>query len=421
MQGLPRRRRYWRKNDVFSSCCTTVAQWLMVLLWGCSLLASQVFAAERGSIGGLVRLNGQELPEHRIMLIRFDPSGDVQRTPGQTDTAGHFTFDNLETGDAFEYVVGIRHEGQLYRSASVRLQAGEQRTGLVLEVHAETAAPPVAEAPQTTAPLHIFNHLIVLFQRDAHLEVREFLQVQNTSAAPYAGTIQSGGGFSLHIPLPHGYTNLRNLQGLAAENVRTHPTGIYYTAPLLPGDLRVQYTYSLPFPHKVLTLLAERVLPTAALDVLVEESALVATSDLQFGGRVTIEPHTFWHFRGTSLPPQARSWLQVTRNSGPATPLRFAAYMVVVGIALVGLGVPLYHLWYGRRKPLQAVPETQRQTLNAARVQLLQTIARLDDQHAAGGGNVAAYQQQRQVYKAELLALTAQLQEAHDPKEPHPQ
>ena len=58
------------------------------------------------------------------------------------DAQGRFVFENLETGGAFTYVVGIRSEGQLYRSDAIALEAGERRTGVVVEVGQAMAQPP---------------------------------------------------------------------------------------------------------------------------------------------------------------------------------------------------------------------------------------------------------------------------------------
>jgi hypothetical protein len=223
------------------------------------------------------------------------------------------------------------------------------------------------------------------------------------------------------MPLPDGYYNLTDIQGLAPEQVRLHASGLYYTAPLSPGEHRVVYTYSLPLAQKVTTVLAERTIATAVLDVLVEDTRLVANSDLQFGGRVSIDPHTFWHFQGVGLGAHSRSWLQVTQWTEPATPLRIAAYSVIIGIALLGIGRPLYGAWRSRRLQDQppSVTAEHLQVLKAARVRLLQAIARLDEQHATDNVADSVYHERRQAYKTQLLALAEQLQHMQGVKESH--
>ena len=91
-----------------------------------------------GRIRGIIQREGKGFAEQRIMLIRFGPNQDVQRFPGQTDAEGRFLFENLETGPAFTYFVGIRYKEQLHRSDPVILQS-EEPAEVVLEVSEQPA------------------------------------------------------------------------------------------------------------------------------------------------------------------------------------------------------------------------------------------------------------------------------------------
>src|SRR5262249_28789837 len=174
---------------------------------------------------------------------------------------------------------------------------------------------------------------------EEHLAIREVLQLVNSASTPYRGAGRAPGSptVSLYLPLPQDYSNLRGLQGLAAEHVHTDASGVYYTAPLAPGSHRVEYTYALPLRSKVSTILLPRVLDTAALSILVEATQLEATSDLPFSGRVAVESRTFLHFRGTALATQSRSWVQLLRRTGPAPLLRVAAYGLVIALVCLGM------------------------------------------------------------------------------------
>jgi hypothetical protein len=78
--------------------------------------------------------------------------------------------------------------------------------------------------------------------------------------------------------------------------------------------------------------------------------------------------------------------------------------------------MPLRHSWQSREHTDKNAAESLgRQHLQDARRtggQLLQSIARLDDQHADGRVEEAIYVQRRQAYKEQLLALVVQLQSA---------
>jgi hypothetical protein len=366
-----------------------------------------------GRIRGIVQREGQGFAEQRIMLIRFGPNQDVQRFPGQTDAAGRFFFENLETGPAFTYFVGIRYKEQLHRSEPVILQ-GEEPVEVVLEV----SEPPAQEAKGSEAPpqLRIINRLMVIVGRGTHLEVREVIRVANTGTTPYLDKAGHGGaaGISLYLPLPQGHSNMSQVQGLNADYVHVDASALAYLAPLPPGEHQIVYTYNLPWHDSLATILVERTLGTSMLDVLVEDEHLHASSDLAFGGRVTIEPHVFAHFRGTNLEAHARSWLQLTPRQTSASWLHIGAYGLIVGIVLLGVFMPLRDVWHGPAQPepreTNSSQHAPRSDVKGAGRYLLQNIAQLDDEYETGRVDADTYQQRRQAYKEQLCKLVEELQ-----------
>src|SRR5215475_12999575 len=143
-----------------------------------------------GRIRGIVQREGRGFAEQRIMLIRFGPNQDVQRFPGQTDAEGRFLFENLETGPAFTYFVGIRYKEQLHRSDPVTLRS-EEPAEVVLEVSEQPA--PEATVSDALPQLRIINHLMVIVGRGTHLEVREVVRIVNTGTTPYIDRRGHGG------------------------------------------------------------------------------------------------------------------------------------------------------------------------------------------------------------------------------------
>src|SRR5215510_15032744 len=143
-----------------------------------------------GRIRGIIQREGKGFAEQRIMLIRFGTNQDVQRFPGQTDVEGRFLFENLETGPAFTYFVGIRYKEQLRRSDPVILQS-EEPAEVVLEVSEQPA--PEATVSDALPQLRIINHLMVIVGRGTHLEVREVVRIVNTGTTPYIDRAGHGG------------------------------------------------------------------------------------------------------------------------------------------------------------------------------------------------------------------------------------
>ena len=384
-----------------------------------SLLAmcgQYVWAAGEGSVQGIVRNQGQGVAEHRIMLIRFGPQQEVERTPGQTDAEGRFVFAGLEGGAEFTYVVGIRFGEQLYRSAPIVLEPGQQREGVIVEIGEQGS-----EATETPpSQVYIAHHLMAFIWRDERLTVREVVEIVNPTSTPPQGTPHADQGmYSLHLPLPEGYVNFQNLQGLLAEHIQLHASGLSYTAPLEPGSHRVAYSYTLPMPDGMTVVLARRTFATQLLDVLVEDTHLVAASDLQFRGNAPIESHSFFHFRGTELPALSRSWIQLTQLNGSTSLIRLGSYGLTIGIALLGMLIPLRGLWQTRTARMPEVPfiAAQIQQWRATHLRLLHAIARLDDQYEAGRLDAETYQQRRRACKKQLLDIVEQLRAAQQDKE----
>jgi hypothetical protein len=376
------------------------------------------WAQDKGRIQGIVRQQDKAVAEHPIMLIRFGPGQqDVNRTPGQTDAEGRFTFDGLDTGSDFTYVVGIRYEGQLYRSESIALESGQTREDVVLQAGAAGARATENAAPPTQGGVHIGQHIMAVVLRDEHVEVREILGISHPGSEPYEGPVSPAGKspYVLHMPLPEGYDNLRGLQGLDPQHIRSEASGLYYLAPLAPGTHRLFFTYTLPMPEKLTTLMTRHTLPTQVFDIFVESQHLTATSELPLMGHVPIESHTFLHFRGENLEPDTRHWLQLTRlASGAADILRTSSYALIIGMALLGIAIPVVGGWKNRSPSAPRPPATPNQLRQwqAERLQLLQTIAQLDDAREAGALSARQHRQQRQAYKRQLLDIAHQLRSA---------
>src|SRR5262249_9703384 len=150
------------------------------------------------------------------------------------------------------------------------------------------------------------------------------------------------------------------------------------------------------------TILVQRTLTTSTLDVLVEDEQLNTTSDLQFGGRVSIDPHVFAHFRGMNLEAHSRSWLQLTPRQTSISWLHMGAYSLIMGIMLLGVCLPLRNAWHDRvqlERETNVHKHTHSQDVKGTGRYLLRSIAQLDDEHENGTVDDAIYQQHRQAYK----------------------
>jgi hypothetical protein len=392
----------------------------LLLALFCFLIATHpVRSATSGRIEGVVQQEGKAIANHRIMLIRFGPGQEVNRTPGDTDAQGGFAFEGLETGDAFTYVVGIRYEDQLFRSESVQLSDDEPQKNVVLQVGG-AGTPPALSPGADSTPIHISNHIMAIVWREGRLEIREIVNIENPASTPYQGEASGHRNYVLHLSLPDGYEDLRDIQGVAPEHIRSDRFGLYLTQPLAPGSHRLIYNYAVPMPHRVRTLLLRPSLPTGIIDVFADAKQLVATSNFQFLGEVPIQSHTFLHFRGPNPEAGARHWIQVVRLGAYVnSTLRLVSYTSIIAIALMGLVIPLYNQWRCRsRAQGESAPSAAAiQAWQAERAQLLWAIAQLDNAQTNGTLDEALYRQRRQAYKRQLRRVAEELYRANQPLE----
>ena len=377
-------------------------------------LPGWVWAQGPGSIGGVVQSAGQPVDSHRIMLIRFGPDNDVQRTPGKTDAQGAFLFEDLPTAAGFTYFVGIRYEEQLRRSEPILLHEVPKRADIVLNLDDPSAqalpAQPVAPA------LRVTSHLMVLVKRNDRLEVREIIKILNRGTEAFSGSPDAAPGphGSFRLSLPSGYFDLQGVEGdLDSSQVRQHATGLIYTAPLETGEHNLMFTYALPLQGRVMMIVPRRTLSTDLLDILVEEQSFAATSDLEFAGRVSIEPHVFTHFRGADLSERTRSWLQLAQRATDVPALRVGVYGLVVAVSLAGAAGPYVRIRKGGPAVLPPLAQPTAQQVDELRqteLLLLQRISRLDREYEAGTLGEADYHPRRGDYKAQLCHILRQLQ-----------
>jgi hypothetical protein len=389
---------------------------LLVLLCLLCVTPGPAWSAAEGRIEGRVQQEGNAIANHRIMLIRFGPGQDVNRTPGETDAKGGFVFEGLETGDQFTYVVGIRYEGKLFRSESLQLADRETKTEVVVQVGA--AGTSALGSEREPAQVRMPQHIVAIVWRDHRLDIREIVKIENSGPNSYRGELARQRNYVLHVPLPEGYDNLQDVQGVKPEHLRSDRFGLYLTEPLAPGTHQLIYTYTLPMTERVRTLLMRQSLPTGLVDLFIDAQQLVATSSFEFIGEVPIQSHTFLHFRGTASQVGDRNWVQMTRlQTGVSRVLRVASYTLVVAIALLGLAIPLYSQWRRRSQTQDASTSTHAdmQAWQAERSRLLVAIAQLDNDQAAGILEESIYRQQRQHYKQQLRQVAEALYRADQP------
>jgi hypothetical protein len=230
----------------------------------------------------------------------------------------------------------------------------------------------------------------------------------------------TGSGRTLRFVLPPGAMDVMPQAGLQPDALESTPDGFAATDPVRPGRRELAFSYDLPYSSSTLDLTQSFALPVGSFtlfvppdvgDVVGPGMAFQGTAD--FGGRTfrqysvqNVRPGTDVRFRLTGLPAPL---FAKPRDLG----LAVAGFAGVLLLACLILAL--------RRRAVQGpvladttAPEAgvaDDEALDAIedRADLVQSIAELDERHARGGLDAAAYQAERAEQKARLLELTRQV------------
>ena len=215
---------------------------------------------------------------------------------------------------------------------------------------------------------------------------------------------------------------------------------IYDTSPVAPGDSTRQIImrYVIPYDGTQVTVEQEMFYPVQDFTLLVAElpDLQVDVPVLEFGGAQALSQQSYLLWQGLDLAPQRFAvgftgllapgsidprLLQTGQTAGSgstgsaagsnltgaAQPLERWTILLSGAIILLGLVVAL--IWSRRRVRVDLRESTQ--DLRQERNNLIGQIARLDDLHALGELDVAAWERQRSQLKAQLLKIAGQLME----------
>jgi hypothetical protein len=214
---------------------------LAILLF--ALGAETAQAQERVSISGQV-INGTEgaslatpLP---VTLHAFaDGERPVITTSTTADAAGRFSFDGVALGEGWGYVVSVAYAGAVY---SVALAVGDLASPVELKVY---------EATQDAGVVEVTQHVLVVVHVDAkrgQIGAIEFVQLRNTGQRTLVPDLAKPDRVSfLRFSLPPQATELDVQADLPGGQIVSIGTGFAITAPVLPGEHSLRFSYRFPY------------------------------------------------------------------------------------------------------------------------------------------------------------------------------
>ncbi len=340
----------------------------------------------------------------------------------QTDANGRYSFSNLSTVTTTQYLVATSYAGVPYYSDVFAFDANQTTIPVSTTVYETTTDPSVIKVAQT--------HVIIDVQTGV-LNATEVVVVQGTSDRVLVGaTADNPHGATLSVPILEGASDAQFSNPPDADGTTLQGNGVLtYTQPLYPGDnpsnsLVLHYTVpfnppthsfnlKLPYDSATLRILASDVGETIQATELSAPTPFLPPSGgrfIQMSGS-NLKAGTTISVTMTNLPASvAPAPGDISSPAPTAAPtdnnLQLIGGAVLVVAALAGIGLLLYPVLRRRREQAAALPAPAAEAAPDRRMELLQSMADLDDDFEAGKISEADYKQERARLKAELLEQT---------------
>jgi mono/diheme cytochrome c family protein len=357
------------------------------------------------------------LPVTLTAYINFAPTESFTTT---SDASGQFLFDQLATEGGVVYLASTEYDGIRYNSDIISLSSLTPTQSITL---------PVYETSADGRAVHISRaNWLVDFEPGA-LRVGLILAFSNQSDRTFIGQPVEGvnGPATVGLAVPPGAGEIEFSEGVLGGRFQQAGDAVYDTAPVPPGaEVRqIIYSYRLPVEGDSAEFEQRFLYPVASLNLLVTDlPGLVAEApDLTSVGVEKVQNVNFRRWVAEALRnPALRLQLRNIPAIGPVNspdssgagmpppgfapatpPISPVVAASMGGLLVIVLAGLLY--WPLRR---QAALD-QGEALTRQRDELINQIAALDDEHAAGNLSTNEWSQQRAQLKSTLLVVAQQV------------
>jgi len=382
-----------------------VVDYVRTLAYDYAAPRAQAGGALVGVMKGVIR-NGTAgaapPPNLSVNLLGFDPGVGVMATLTTTaDVTGAFVFTDVPTVTGRQFVVAANYDGITYYSD-------------VLTLNGADVALTVYERTDDAGALRLERvHTFILFEAPGAITVGQLVIVNNLGDKTFA----PANGRTVTITLPPGARDLNVQDGQQGVTFFRTADGFVDTAPVLPGRGVSQLLYSFRLPwNGALDFSQPLPYPVDDVNVLVGDMGVTLTGP-QFvrAEAQDVQGRPFQNYVRTGL--KAGEPLTFRLSTGPTANVTNALGSFlgnvetmgltvgagVLGVTVLGLGV-----WWWvkfRRADGGWQADGQRQTAARSRDELLDAIAELDEDYAAGKVPQAAYERERAWLKSELRKI----------------
>jgi hypothetical protein len=325
-----------------------------------------------------------------VDLFSINNNQVTQSMVAVTDSQGVFSFSSIDRALDNTFVISTLFQDCNYY---VDVPAfSENETGKTIDFT-------VYESTTDNSSISIVNAHTVFVPEGDYLRVQEVYVFANMSDRSYIGNLNTNGEReTLTFSLPSGYSDVGFDSDLAYSAIEP-VNGIFYDSfPVLPGSREVYYSY-LVKPESGSYHYTRRIYyPTVNYNIFVEGREFKLTSEQLLPGQTTESGgQTFRNMSGSSIPAGSAIDLQISESAGRPIPI-----LLWIGIAVLVVVTAIGIFWLTRRKrrspPVLPAEDEEEQ-------EILERIARLDDDFEVGKIDEVTYQQTRVRMKAELMEV----------------
>jgi len=361
---------------------------------------------KQGTVSGQVinGTGGATLPAGlSVNLHGFDTvNGSFTLATTLTATAsadGAFAFTAVPYKSGRQFLLTAQYNDITYSSDVAAFETGKDTLEIPVHVYDKTNA---------TAALRVDRlHMFVDFKSDQLLTIGQLYILSNLGDRTIATDNDSK---TFEMTLPPGATNIAVKDEVEGQDYVITGDNLGETLPVLPGTSTAQilisydlpYTGQLQFAQKTLYPLAEANLLVSDLKVQVSGDNLQSQGQQDFQGvsfqnyiRDNLAAGDTLAFNLSGAPGGASASAAAPGALAPTNSTNLAIGLGAVALVLVGAGV----WWrFGRRNPAGA-------DKTASKEDLLQAIAELDNEYAAGQMAEREYARERAELKAQLVRV----------------
>lgn len=332
----------------------------------------------------------------------------------QPDANGYFSFSGINVLTTTRMLAATTYGGVDYASDILSYNGVTTTVPVTVTVYETTTDPSVLQVAQA--------HFVFDVQTGV-LNVLQIVQVQNTSDRAYIGTTAVGPHrISLTLPFLAGATGIQFDNQQADATTIRGDTVMSYTLPFQPGNDQIVYNYSVPFTPPTYQFSLKLPFDTGTFRVLLADVGGTITST-QLSAPTNFPTQSGQNFlqssatnvtKGTEikatfnkLPATVAAPASPAPGANPSTAPTTAAVdnnSQLIGFGVLGIAAVAAIL-------LIAYPLLRRRANRAAdaalsrREQLLQDIADLDDDFAAGKVSEATHTEERARLLSKVKAL----------------